>query len=102
MSAVNQAGFFQYHGVWAFGVRLFRNLQFGSKAALISIAFMVPMIGLMVWLLMDGSEASRQERMDGTRQHVEVAYSVLQWAHEQERSGAMTRAQAQDTAVRAV
>ena len=102
MSAVNKDGFFQYHGVWALGVRLFRNLQFGSKAALISIAFMVPMIGLMVLLLMDGSEASRQARMDGTRQHVEVAHSVLQWAHAQERSGALTRTQAQDTAIRAI
>ena len=102
MSAVHKDGFFQYHGVWAFGVRLFRNLQFGSKATLISIAFMVPMIGLMVWLLMDGSEASRQARMDGTRQHVEVAHGVLQWAHAQELAGTLSREQAQDTAIRAI
>ena len=35
------AGFFSYHGIWAPGVRLFRKLRFTTKAAIISIAFML-------------------------------------------------------------
>jgi len=38
--------FFQYHGIWAIGVRLFRGLRFRSKAALISLAFSVPLLVL--------------------------------------------------------
>jgi methyl-accepting chemotaxis protein len=34
--------FFAYHGLWAPGVRLFRNLGFLWKAAIISLAFLVP------------------------------------------------------------
>ena len=40
--------FFSHHGPWAFGVRLFRTLRFASKAGLISLAFLVPMLLLTV------------------------------------------------------
>ncbi|MFO1326798.1 MAG: methyl-accepting chemotaxis protein [Rubrivivax sp.] len=36
-------GFFRHHGAWAPGVRLFRKLPFGSKAALISATFLAPL-----------------------------------------------------------
>ena len=39
-----------HHGVWAPGGRLFRRLQFESKALLISLAFMVPMLGLTIMM----------------------------------------------------
>lgn len=35
--------FFRYHGVWSPGVRLFRNLRFVTKAAVVSISFAVPL-----------------------------------------------------------
>ncbi len=38
--------FFRYHGVWALGVRLFRKLDFPAKAAIISLAFLVPLVVL--------------------------------------------------------
>jgi hypothetical protein len=37
-------GFFAYHGVWAFGVRLFRKISFKAKATLISAAFLAPLV----------------------------------------------------------
>jgi len=37
-------GFFAHHGVWAPGVRVFRRLTFRSKAILISIVFLVPIV----------------------------------------------------------
>jgi methyl-accepting chemotaxis protein len=40
--------FFRYHGVWAPGIRLFRQLDFRAKALLISAAFAVP-IGVLAW-----------------------------------------------------
>lgn len=40
--------FFQYHGIWAIGVRLFRNLRFRSKAACISLAFGLP-LAVLAW-----------------------------------------------------
>ncbi|MFX1682057.1 methyl-accepting chemotaxis protein [Mitsuaria sp. CC2] len=36
--------FFSHHGLWAFGVRLFRQLRFAAKAALITLAFLVPVV----------------------------------------------------------
>ena len=36
--------FFGHHGVWAPGIRLLRQLRFGSKASLISLAFLIPLL----------------------------------------------------------
>ena len=94
----SRTGFFTYHGVWAPGVRLFRELSFGAKAMLISLAFVVPMVGLLVWQLVSTNEGALEQRMDATRQHVEIAYGILEWAHARERAGEMTREQAQKLA----
>ncbi len=61
-----QSGFFTHHGVWAPGVRLFRNLNFRAKALLVSFVFMVP-VALLTWsFLKDKAEAqefSSKERV---------------------------------------
>lgn len=36
-------GYFQYHGIWAPGVYLFRALRFSTKAMWISLAFLLPL-----------------------------------------------------------
>ncbi len=36
--------FFSHHGIWAFGVRCFRRVQFSAKAGMISLAFLVPLL----------------------------------------------------------
>jgi hypothetical protein len=38
------SAFFRYHGLWAPGVRLFRAVGFRAKAAVISVAFLLPML----------------------------------------------------------
>jgi methyl-accepting chemotaxis protein len=43
-------GYFSHHGLWALGVRLFRRLQFQSKAAIVSLTFLVPILVLAVSL----------------------------------------------------
>ena len=94
------AGFFAYHGVWAPGVRLFRSLRFASKAFIISLAFMVPMLALLIWLLTTQTTEAMQARMNSTRQLVEVARGIVSSAQAEEASGTMTRAQAQMQAIR--
>jgi len=89
------SGFFQYHGIWAPGVRTFRNLRFATKALIISLAFMLPMLALVGWMLKTEFDNSIQSRMNATRQHVEIAHGFLVWAHSQETSGQLTQTQAQ-------
>ena len=88
-------GFFAHHGFWAPGVRLFRALSFATKAVIISLVFVLPFLGLLGWQLMADAELAMQDRMDATRQHVEVAHGVLAWAQAQEAAGTLTREQAQ-------
>ena len=67
----------QAHGVWTPGVVLMRNLGFRSKAVLISLVFLLPMLLLLVWLMKNQTDQAMQERMNATREHVEVAYGVM-------------------------
>ncbi|RUP28428.1 MAG: chemotaxis protein [Curvibacter sp.] len=96
------SGFFAYHGVWAPGVRLFRKLRFASKALIISLAFLLPLLGLLSWQLDSHAEKAMEARKTATRQHVEIAYGLLEWAHEQEKSGKLSTAQAQEVAKEAI
>jgi len=100
--AASSAGFFNFHGLWAPGVRLFRNLRFAAKAVIISLAFMLPMLALLGWLLQASAEEAMQMRMDATRQHVEIAHGVLEWAEGEERAGKLTHGQAQKWAMQAI
>jgi len=94
----DRRGFFAYHGIWAPGVRLFRSLNFAAKALIISVAFMLPTLLMLAWLLKTDNDRAYQARMDATRQHVEVMHGVLTWAHAQELAGTASREQAQKMA----
>ena len=43
---ISHDGFFRHHGIWALGVRLFRTLQFRSKALIVSVTFVLPILVL--------------------------------------------------------
>jgi methyl-accepting chemotaxis protein len=94
--------FFAHHGVWAPGVRLFRNLRFTAKALIISLVFTLPMLVLLAAQLKSHSEQAMQARMDATRQHVEIAHGIVAWAQAQEAAGKMPREQAQQLARQAI
>ena len=94
-------GFFSHHGFWALGIRLFRNLQFGSKALLISATFVLPIVALLAWLITNHAQAQMNERKDAVRQHVEIAHGVLAWAQGLE-AGGLPREQAQAQARQAI
>jgi methyl-accepting chemotaxis protein len=95
-----RAGFFAHHGIWAPGVRLFRGLSFAHKAALISLAFMLPMLGLLGWLLKTQSDQALAARMEATRQQVALAHGLLGWAHAQQQAGSLSQQAAQQLAQR--
>ena len=95
-------GFFAHHGLWAPGVRWFRQLRFVSKAMTVGLALVLPLVALIAWQLHTAAEEARAARMDATRQHVEVALGALQWAHAQEVAGQLTREQAQAQALQVV
>ena len=98
----DNSGFFQYHGIWAPGVRAFRQLRFNAKAIIISLSLMLPMLGLVGWLLQANYQQGMQGHMDATRQHVEIGHGILAWAHAQEVAGKMTREQAQQLALQSI
>jgi methyl-accepting chemotaxis protein len=100
--AASHGGFFAHHGVWAPGVRLFRQLRFATKALIISLAFMLPMLLLVGWGLKTQADDALRSRQDATRQHVEVARGVIVWAQAQEAAGKLSREQAQAMALRQV
>jgi len=59
------ADFFRHHGLWAPGVRLFRAVGFGTKAAVISVCFMLPMalLAALLWSsLQSGIDFASKER----------------------------------------
>ena len=91
-------GYFSHHGIWAPGVRLFRRLTFPTKAAIVSLAFLLPLLALLSWQVLVQSDRALQARQDATRQHVEIAHGVLAAAHAEERAGRMTREKAQAAA----
>lgn len=95
----SSGGFFAHHGIWAPGVRVFRNLRFTSKAVIISLAFVVPMACLLAWLLSTHEEEAMQSRMNATRQLVEVAHGVVQSAQAREAAGTLSREDAQKLAL---
>ena len=75
--------FFQYHGFWAPGVRLFRHLRFRVKAVLISAVLVLPALVLgqaYLRMLQDDLEFARQEHegVVAMQKFVPVLYAVLE------------------------
>ncbi len=83
-------------------MRLFTRLAFTARSTIISLAFVVPLIGLLGWQVKTQAEQVIQARMDATRAHVEIAHGFVAEAQAQEAAGKMTRAQAQRLAKQAV
>ncbi len=95
-------GFFAYHGTWAPGVRLFRQLRFSAKALIISLTFTAPLLAVLGWQQVSEYRHGLQARMDATRQHVEVAHGVIAWAQALEARGQLPREQAQQMALQSL
>jgi len=95
---MDSVGFFAHHGFLAPGIRLFRSLHFGAKAALIAFALLVPLLGLLAWQIQGQYEQEVQSRQTSLKQHVDIAKGILAWAQLKESNGELTREQAQKLA----
>lgn len=84
------------------GVRLFRRLGLGGKATVLAVVVALPLIGLVAHGIASDGERALQERMDATRQHVELAHGVLSWAASRQASGELDEAEARRTARTAI
>jgi methyl-accepting chemotaxis protein len=74
----NTPRFFRYHGVMAPGIRLFRSISFPAKSAWVSLAFLVPLVGLCFSLwgyAADSIDFSRHELL-GLR-YIEATMPLL-------------------------
>jgi methyl-accepting chemotaxis protein len=73
--------FFRHHGAWAPGVRLFRRINFTTKAVLISLAFLLPMLFLVYQYLDVKTEVIRvaKAERDGVEYTKEIV-PLLQYA----------------------
>ena len=69
--------YFRHQGIWSPGVKLFRTLQFRTKALWVSFAFLVPLCGLfyLQWNLESNLIASTQAERRG----VEYVRPLLDW-----------------------
>lgn len=94
----NHSTSLQAHGLWAPGVVFMRNVNFATKALVISLAFLIPICGLALWQLQSQTSGMIEARQDSTREHVEIAHGVLQWAYGRETSGELSRGDAQKLA----
>jgi len=69
--STSATSFFRYHGIWAPGVRLFRRLSFQAKAAIVSVAFLVP-LGVLGWSF-DAGKRAELDFVQAERQGVAYA-----------------------------
>jgi methyl-accepting chemotaxis protein len=69
--------FFSHQGVWSPGVKLFRTLQFRTKALLVSLAFLVPMSTLFGLFWSSQNDLIASTRLE--RQGAEYVQPVLEW-----------------------
>lgn len=67
--------FFRHHGVWAPGVRLFRRLQFSTKATLVTLMFLLP-VATLGWSYF-GDKAASIAFSDKERDGVAYVREVL-------------------------
>ena len=84
------------------GVRLFMRLGFKAKALLATSLLVLPLLALLAWQAWTEYGRDMQSRQTALQQQVQVAHKLLAWAHAQELSGALPRADAQRLAKTAV
>jgi len=83
-------------------INLLRSVSVHNKLRFLSmlpLLLLVLLAGFAVWRAYDESVEARQ---NATRQTVEAAYAIVDWAHAQEQSGAVPREKAQQMALQAL
>jgi methyl-accepting chemotaxis protein len=81
---------------------LMQRMKFTTKALLVALALVTPLLAATGWMFKVQVDQVLQARRDNTRQAVQLAFGVVRSAHAQEVAGKLTRAQAQQQALREV
>lgn len=89
-------------GFLGMGVRLFAQLRFSTKATVIGLILVAPLLALLVLQTGGRYQDAWDARMTATKNHVDIAIGVLKHFNEQARQGVMTENQARDLAKHAV
>ena len=89
-------------GLLGLGGAVFAQLGFTGRAWLLAISLLVPLLGLLGWQLAGQYDQQYQSRRTAVKEHVETAAGTLAWAHKLEKSGQITREQAQTLARQAI
>jgi methyl-accepting chemotaxis protein len=90
------SAFFRYHGPWAPGVRLFRKLSFPAKAAIISVAFLIPLV-VLAWSFAQ-AHAADADFVHAERRGVAYARPLVQLMAAATRERQLARVQARGEA----
>jgi len=83
-------------------VRLFMRLGFKAKALLATSLLVLPLLALVAWLGYSQYTRGMEAHKSALQRHVQVAHNVLVWAQGMEKSGALSRKDAQNLAKNAV
>ncbi len=81
---------------------LMGNLTIGAKLRLMAAISTLMFVALSGYLLAEEYQMNRHGRQTAVRQTVEIAHSILEWAHKLETGGSHTREQAQALAHKAL
>ena len=90
------------HGIFTPGVQVFSRLSLGAKAALATSVLLLPLLALLLWQSWIQYTRDMDAAQQAVKHHVEVAHKVLVWAQGLEKSGAVSRDDAQRLAKSAV
>ncbi|MCA0176451.1 MAG: methyl-accepting chemotaxis protein [Proteobacteria bacterium] len=89
-------------GLFQPGVRVLQQVGFRSKALIVSVLLLVPLLVVVVAEARNGYQRELEQRRTALRQHVELALGTLEWLHGQEQAGTLSRQAAQQQARAAI
>ncbi|HZH57912.1 MAG TPA: methyl-accepting chemotaxis protein [Burkholderiaceae bacterium] len=89
-------------GFFGPGIRLFSRAGFLAKAVVMAVVLAIPTLGLLFWQIATRYDDAWDARMNATVGHVEIATAVLEHFYDLERSGTLSREEAQAQAARAI
>jgi methyl-accepting chemotaxis protein len=82
--------------------KILNHISIRTKLGALAAISAVALISLASWMTWQDYLTAYESRKIGLRQNVEGISAVLQWAHAQEQAGALSREQAQATAIKVI
>jgi len=99
---VSSTGSIQQTGFSLPGLSLWRQINFATKCLVLALLTMLPLMLLNVYSVQQHGKLAFEARKTAVQQNVEIAHSIIQWAHQQTAIGSLNKAEAQDIAKEAI